>query len=582
MTWPAHWRLAHLLLVLLVTITVAISTVGMSPKRSSADVTSDTLQAEGGSLAQPIVDKLETDGASTAAPLALSYFDADVDQARTDFAAGNQGTSEGVADFAVSELPLTAAESATAAANGRTFAYVPFAASPIAIGAIVECERDLTLLPTTLCPDLQVTVAQLAGLFTQSIGYWNSSQLSMISCPTPTTCGPIAPFAQGAEVIPEYLASPAASTEALIALFDANPAAAAVWASFISSLKGTNDAPTETWPTNSGVHGGDQEIAQSLIPIDVTTLVAQPDPQEWGLGEVAPLAADWIGPPENIPTIAVQNSAGAYVSPTVAAATAALKDATLDPSTNLVTFQNSSTDTAAYPLMVMSYLVVPTSGLPVSKAAALASFIRFVLSSKGQADVSSLGAAPVTTAMTNAGLAVANEVADSAASFSITVNGSASSATISPGETATLAVVGLSSGDTGTVSFTSGTTPLCTITLPATNCATPATLSQGTYGKITASYVYGNGIPGITATNTVSLTVTTASTSATTTTTTTPKGVTTSESGGSNGGASDSGGSSGSLAFTGASDVVPFAALGGALILGASYGRRRLRRRTAK
>ena len=557
-------RLAmNILVVALVAGTVVVGTIGAAPKRASADATTDTLSGEGGSFAEPIVNKILGDASSATAPLSLSYFNADIDVGRDDFA-------DGSADFGVTELPLTATEIATAATNKRTFAYVPFAASPIAIDAIVECERDVTLQPTTMCPNLQVSVLQLAQLFTQAIGSWDSPQLSKISAGNSIT-----PFAQGATVVPELLADPAASTEALIALFDADSAAAPVWSAFVSSLNGTNDAPTETWPTMGGVHGGDAELAQSLVPIDTSTLLPEPDPQTWGLGQIAPLPTDWIGPPENIPTIAIQNGAGAFVSPTVAAAAAALNDATMDPSTNLVTYQNSTTDTAAYPLMAMSYLVVPTSGLPAAKATALAALIRFALGSTGQSDVTGLGAAAVTPAMVTAGMAVANEVADSASSYSITVN-NASSATITPGATATLAETGLPSSATGTVTFTSGSTSLCTFTLPSTNCTTPSTLAAGTYGNITASYVYGSGIPGIAATNTASLTVSSTSTTTSTTTTTSP----TSNSGT---GSSDSTGTSGdSLAFTGAGSLLPLTGLGGALIVSAGYGRRRLKRRTVK
>jgi ABC-type phosphate transport system substrate-binding protein len=546
--------------------------MNLGSQRSSADVTTDTLSGEGGSLAEPIVNKLLVDAASATAPISLSYFDADVDQGRDDFA-------DGSADFDVTELPLTATETATAATSNRSFAYVPFAASPIAIGAVVECGPNNTLLPTTMCPNLQASVLQLAQLFTDVIGSWDSPQLSTISGGKPFDPPPPA---LGANVIPELLGSPAASTEALIALFDANPAAAAVWSAYVTSLKGTNDAPTETWPTSSGVHGGDAELAQSLIPLDTTTLLPISNPSVWGLGQIAPLAADWIGPPENIPTIALQNGAGTYVSPTVAAATAALNDATMDPSTNLVTFNSSTTDNAAYPLMVMSYLVVPTSGLSVAKATALATLIRFVLG-KGQSDVTGLGAAAVTPAMVQAGLAVANEVADSAASFTITVN-QASSATITPGAVATLAESGLSSAATGTVSFTSGTTSLCSFTLPSTSCTTASALAPGAYGQIAASYVYGSGITGIAATNTVSLTVSAATTTPTTAATTTTVATTTTTVATTTSSSNSSGpsGSDGSLAFTGASELFPLAGLGSALVVSAAYGRRRLKRRMVK
>jgi hypothetical protein len=255
----------------------------------------------------------------------------------------------------------------------------------------------------------------------------------------------------------------------------------------------------------------------------------------------------------------------------------------MDSSTNIVTFPvNGGSDATAYPMMAMSYLVVPTSGLSATKATALAQFIKFVLGSKGQQDIESFGAVPPTSAMVQAGRTVADEVAaEGSTTFSVTVNGS-SSAIITPGATATLAEMGLPTSATGTVAFASGGTKLCTITLPATSCTTATSLAAGTYPDIVATYVDTNQDPGVAATNTLSLTM-----SSTTTTTNAssapipsvsgPGG--TSDGNGSNASdASDSAGSSSSLAFTGGT-VWPLAVLGTTLVVLAEPLRRRYRRR---
>jgi GH25 family lysozyme M1 (1,4-beta-N-acetylmuramidase) len=65
-------------------------------------------------------------------------------------------------------------------------------------------------------------------------------------------------------------------------------------------------------------------------------------------------------------------------------------------------------------------------------------------------------------------------------SFSISIDGS-TSATIAAGGTATLAETGLPATATGSVAITSGSTPLCVITLPSTSCPTPASLTAGSY-----------------------------------------------------------------------------------------------------
>jgi GH25 family lysozyme M1 (1,4-beta-N-acetylmuramidase) len=92
-------------------------------------------------------------------------------------------------------------------------------------------------------------------------------------------------------------------------------------------------------------------------------------------------------------------------------------------------------------------------------------------------------------------------------SFTITVNDS-SSATITSGNTATLAETGLPAGATGTVTFTSGETVLCTITLPSTNCPTQTSLGAGTYADISGSFSDTDGnYSDSTSTAPVSLTV---------------------------------------------------------------------------
>jgi hypothetical protein len=152
-------------------------------------------------------------------------------------------------------------------------------------------------------------------------------------------------------------------------------------------------------------------VIEQLIPVDPATTEPEKDPETWGGGDIGGVPIDWLGPPWNVPDVSVQNAAGAFVFPTAAALQAAQNDATMDPTTNLVTFDASTTDAAAYPLPVMEYLIVPTTGLSQAKATALASFIQYVLGPQGQSVIEQFGDVPPTQAMINAGLQVANTVA---------------------------------------------------------------------------------------------------------------------------------------------------------------------------
>jgi ABC-type phosphate transport system substrate-binding protein len=408
---------------------------------SATTPAADTLTGEGGTFAENIIDKLLVDGNSQLAGLTGSYTNVNVDTGRSDFASGQ-------ADFAVSEFPLTSDEQSTASAQQRSFAYVPFAASPVAIAGFVECSNDATFKPTTVCPGIQLTLEQLAKLFTQQIA-WNAPGLSTQS---------IAPISNNDDDVTRLvMADPSASTYQLIAAFDSDPNAKSAWDAYINGLPGgLSDQPAEVWPTHQGVSDADTGVLDAIEPLNSSS-VPYP-PSAWTYGSLAPVPGDWLGAPWNLQangmTFPIENGAGAYVAPTEAAAAASLADATMDPKTNLVTFTNSTTDKAAYPIMVMSYLIVPTSGLSSTKATALSNFINFVLGSTGQSDIEALGAAPVTGAMQQAGEAVAKEVASQSSQSGSSgttpaVSSSGGTSTSSSGGTGTSGSSGSSSSASG-------------------------------------------------------------------------------------------------------------------------------------
>jgi large repetitive protein len=95
-----------------------------------------------------------------------------------------------------------------------------------------------------------------------------------------------------------------------------------------------------------------------------------------------------------------------------------------------------------------------------------------------------------------------------ATSMSITVHGSTSPYTVNYGSTATLAESGLPSGATGTVTYSSGATTLCTATVSSgsASCATSSTLAAGSY-TVTGTYSGDTTYAATTSTNTVGLTV---------------------------------------------------------------------------
>jgi hypothetical protein len=420
-----------------------------------------TVSGEGGDAIGPIMVKLLHDDAAGLAPDFGSYTNVDLDQGIAAFVGSAPGTFG--SDFAVSERKLTAAETASATANGRSFAYVPFVGSPVALMTLAPDSTfsGLTITPSDYCQHIPLSLAQLDGIYgAPAYTSWGDSNLSCTSSAS-TPPQPI-PFQLWGNL------DPTMENDALMSLLDSTTASTNAFQAGLTTaqshgLASTSDpTPSEQWPySNAAYPGGDQTTLTKIIGLDETTNAPSTNTSNITLGAIMPIASDWtgnpLGVPWNLPTAAVENGAGVAVPPSAASAKAAQGDATLaatsDPTTNnLVTFDVTSTDANAYNayLMMESYLVVPLNGLPADKALALAQFIRFVVGGAGQADITALGAAPATAAMAKADLVVAQQLdaeaaADPAAAASTTTT-TATSASTSNGSASSQGTT----GNTGT------------------------------------------------------------------------------------------------------------------------------------
>ena len=509
-------------MVLLITaMVVGPGTVGRAPT-AGADTDPTTLLGQGGSFLEPVMSKLLNDDAANLNPLFGSYLLTDDVSSISAFV--GSGPGQFAADFAVTQSPLTVAQSTQATTNGRTFAYIPFAATPVAITTLVPTytwanSDSPSITPSGFCQGIPLTVADLGELY----GYDAANPLqdwgdSRITCPSGGGPGGSSSELHLPPVAYANL-DPSIANEALMTLLDSDPTAKGYWdAALNGGLPGaltTSDTPSELWPfAGNTIPGGDQPLIGKLLDINTETNGPSTTATQWVLGATTPLSSVWtqapLGVAWDLPSAAIQNAQGSFVSPTLAAAQAAQTDATLastsDPTTNnLVTFNASASDTAAYnsDLMEESYLVVPTSGLNAAKATALAQVVRFVLGSQGQKDIESFGSAPATPAMQAAGLKVATEL-----------NAEATGTSASTANTAG-----------GTTTTTAG-----------------STTSAGTSGAA----------------------------------------VTSTGSTGSNGSDGSSGSSSGGLAFTGTAHLGTWVCLGMAMVVAGSIIRRRLKRREAR
>jgi ABC-type phosphate transport system substrate-binding protein len=454
MTRPGFLSAKVLCATVIVLCTSMATTLGHS-SMARADTPAGTVYGEGGAAMNPVLIKLLRDDGSALVPDYGSYTNVDLDQAIADFvgcttavypcAAPTPNTFG--ADFAVTERPLTAAEAATAAANGRSFAYVPFAAAPVAIMTLVPnntYQGGQTITSSQFCQHIPLTVDQLGQIF----GYDAASPLTSWGDPRIQCSATAGTTADATPIVRWGNLDPTMENYALLSTLNSTPTAQAYLQAGIQQAiangtaeQSTTAAASEYWPYASpAIPGGDEALLGKIIALNPLTDTPSTTAALLALGAVTPVSSVWTGAPLgvalNLPTAAIQNAQGSYVSPSVTSAEASEADATLastgNPLTNnLVTFNADPTDAAAYNnlLMLQSYFVVPTNGLPADKATALAQFIRFALGKTGQSDIESLGAAPATPAMVATGLKVASQLNAEAALSSNAVSGTTTTTT---------------------------------------------------------------------------------------------------------------------------------------------------------
>jgi hypothetical protein len=462
------------LLALAVAILV-VPVVASSAPPAAAQTCSDTLVGEGGSTFEPVIDALLINDTASLSPLCPSYTNPKLDNAIADFVGTSPGDFD--ADYVLSERALTSTESSLAQSNGRSFAYVPFAATPVAIATLVPTASwgatgSTTINSSDFC-QMSLTVDDLGEIY----GFDAASPFQQWSEDIGTSAAPLQCSVSGQSPNSSPLTvwangDPTMENEALMTLLDSTSSSKGYFdaglqkASAADQASTTSDTPSESWPyLENTIPGGDQPLIGKLLNVNPTTNVPDTDAENWQLGSTLPISSVWTGAPLgvawNLPTAAIQNAQGAFVAPSEKAAAAAQADATLastsDPTTNsIVTFTSSSTDAVAYnsDLMLEEYLVVPTNTLPADKATALSQLIRFVLGPTGQSEIEGFGAAPATPAMVTAGLKVAAQLSALGLSEAATTTSTsaAASTTADPSSTATTSADSGGSGATATAS----------------------------------------------------------------------------------------------------------------------------------
>jgi phosphate transport system substrate-binding protein len=462
-------------------LTLLVGMVGALPSTASTGVStqSGTLVGAGESWPEYTVSKLRTDAgtANQTGGLQTTYVSGrSEDPARQDLAAGS-------ADYVVSEAAMSSAEASTAQGNGITPAYVPYGIGSVAIVASLTLNQFHNKQEIS---GVQLKIPTLAKIFTKVITQWNDSEIAAEN--------PSINFNDMGDPSIQLVVrgDSSSTTSAMISMFLADPQAAVIWNNYAAARGEPKDTPLDQWPNdgNGNVHtttGSKGEVDGVLGLNPDGTHIGQYD------SNIGYLSPEWAKQ-YSIKLVKLQNHAStpAYVLPTDnGAISAAMANATFDSNTNLYTIDYKKiTADGSWPMPLVSYFIVPTSGESSAKDSALASFITFILGSNGQADVTGTSMISPSQDAINGGLRVAAALQQSSATTTSSSSSSTSSTTPSS-TTSTIATTNTTASPSATSTSTSS---------PGTTAAHGAT-TTAILGHTAAASNGGGTDPGTPATN---------------------------------------------------------------------------------
>jgi phosphate transport system substrate-binding protein len=312
--------------------------------------------------------------------VALAPYSTPVDYSADGTGAGRSEWINGDVDFAVTSVPFTADEQTTLTGKKKTFVYVPFAAGSIAFLYHLYDAQGKSI------PGLQFSGATLTGIFTGTITDWNDPA---IAADNPSVTLP------AKKIVPLVRGQPDGATYTATSFFRAS--APAVWKAFMEDpQRNFPDEARELYPFFAGSDSRTSSFA-------VSDVVAA---NEGSDGLITYVDNAWAKKSlTNGADIAkIKNASGAYVLPTPAGTQAALAQWKLDATTHLYTPDYAVTAPSAYPVPIVNYLVVPTSGLSAEAAASLSTFAHYGLE-KGQAAAAGIGDPALPQTAVDAGVA---------------------------------------------------------------------------------------------------------------------------------------------------------------------------------
>jgi phosphate transport system substrate-binding protein len=262
--------------------------------------------------------------------------------------------------FAGSDSPIPASEKSKVPA-GKTVLYFPVQIGPIAMAYNLSGVSNLKL-----------TAAVLAGIFQGTIKTWNDPAIAAINSGTTLPSTPITLVVR----------SDSSGTTANFSSYLVK-AAGAAW------KLGT--ASTITWPSTAHAANGGSGVAQAIKSTS------------GAIGYVDDSTANASG----LSAASIKNSAGDFVAPSTAGATAAASQVT--PAANLTFSTVDEPGATSYPITYQSWDLLYATQPTANDAALLKSYIGYLLG-PGQQLLTPLGLAPLPPAIDSAAVAQLSKI----------------------------------------------------------------------------------------------------------------------------------------------------------------------------
>jgi phosphate transport system substrate-binding protein len=339
-------------------------------------------------------------------------------------AAGRDQFITGGADFAVTGIPFTTAEDAKLSTAKKTYVYAPFTAGSLAFLYHLNNALGQPI------KGLQLSGATLAKIFTGTITNWNDAAILAEN--------------PGVELPPKKI-TPTVRGQADSATYTATSffrySAPDVWKAFMEDpQRGFPDEARELYPFFAGA----DSRTSSFAIADVVGAT------EGGDTRITYVDNAWAtrALTNGADIVKVKNASGAFVAPSPANTAKTLAAWKLDAK-NLMTVDFGVKDPQAYPVGIVNYIVIPTSGTSPTVAAGLETFTKYGLET-GQAAAVGIGdpalPAPV----------VARSLSVLATALPTTTTTTTTTSTPTQGTTDVLASDTTSSGDGTSLAFTGG------------------------------------------------------------------------------------------------------------------------------